>query len=341
MKYIQILDTVCQKDLGTCCNDPGIVGIIDVVRNMFTVFQILVPIVLIVSLIYHFMRLAKNPDLKNGNKMITNRIAATFMVFLIPMFVDFSMNLLGEGTTVKIGACWKTAMTIKEQQTGTAQYIEIEDEKRTMLIDSQTSNNSSTNEDGLTFLESDVKPYDEEEARKKEQQAKENQNSSQQKEEAKVQTQVSGNTTTFDSSNYSSDNSSNVTAGDGSVKGQDIVNYALKFVGQRYVYGGQWNGEEPYTPTDCSGFVQGVFKHHGISLQRSTSAIWADKSKYTLVSANDIRAGDLVMYDGHVGILTGNGNQLVHAATTKKGIVLANDYRFSPVKGIMRVKGVN
>ena len=39
------------------------------------------------------------------------------------------------------------------------------------------------------------------------------------------------------------------------------------------------NGELPYTPTDCSGFVQGVFAHFGISLPRTTSTQWAAKTK--------------------------------------------------------------
>ena len=115
-------------------------------------------------------------------------------------------------------------------------------------------------------------------------------------------------------------------------------------IGQKYVYGGSWNGELPYTPTDCSGFVQGVFRHFGISLKRTTSTQWADKSKFTLVSSSDIRAGDLVMYDGHVGILTGNGAELIHAKGSKWGVVKDKDYRkcsSHAILGIMRIKGVN
>ena len=123
--------------------------------------------------------------------------------------------------------------------------------------------------------------------------------------------------------------------------GKEIVAYAKQFVGQRYAWGGTWNGELPYTPTDCSGFVQGVFKHFGINLQRSTGAQWADKSTYTLVSPSDIRAGDVVMYGGHVGILTGNGNEFVHASTSATGIKLSPDYSYSTPLGIMRINGVN
>lgn len=133
-------------------------------------------------------------------------------------------------------------------------------------------------------------------------------------------------------------------AGDGSAKGKAIVKYAKSFVGKRYVWGGTWNGELPYTGTDCSGFVQGVFRHHGIKLTRTTSTQWADKKTYTLVKSGEIKAGDLVMYNGHVGILTGNGNEIVHAKGTKWGIVTDPDYKKCSSKailGILRIKGVN
>lgn len=128
-----------------------------------------------------------------------------------------------------------------------------------------------------------------------------------------------------------------------SAKGNSIVNYAKQFAGQKYVWGGTWNGEKTYTGTDCSGFVQGVFRHHGINLTRTTTSQWADKSSYTLVNPKDIRAGDLVMYDGHVGILTGNGTEIVHAKGSKYGIVIEKDYRTvssHAILGIMRIKGV-
>lgn len=136
----------------------------------------------------------------------------------------------------------------------------------------------------------------------------------------------------------------NAGVGEGSATGQAIVSYASQFVGKRYLYGGSWNGELPYTATDCSGFVQGVFKHFGITLKRTTSTQWADKSKYTLVTSGNIKAGDLIMYNGHVGILTGNGNEIIHAKGKKWGVVRDSDYRRCSshnILGIMRINGVN
>lgn len=130
--------------------------------------------------------------------------------------------------------------------------------------------------------------------------------------------------------------------GQGSQMGLAIVNYANQFVGKPYLFGGRWNGELPYTPTDCSGFVSGVYKHFGFSLYPQTEVMWNDRSKYTLVTSGPVKAGDLVMYNGHVAMLTGNGNEIIHAKCTRCGIVKDSNYsRSSSFRGIMRINGVN
>ena len=70
------------------------------------------------------------------------------------------------------------------------------------------------------------------------------------------------------SSNSSSggNSSSGSNTSQSSDLGQQIVNYAVQFVGNPYVYGGTslTNG------ADCSGFVQSVYAHFGISLPRTS-----------------------------------------------------------------------
>ncbi len=108
-----------------------------------------------------------------------------------------------------------------------------------------------------------------------------------------------------------------------SSKGVQIAEYAKKFVGKSYRMGGSWNGEIPYTATDCSGFTQGVYKHFGISLPR----VARDQAKVgKKVSFNELQPGDLVFYSGnggksitHVAMYIGNG-KIVHAQTPKLGI---------------------
>lgn len=54
----------------------------------------------------------------------------------------------------------------------------------------------------------------------------------------------------------------------GSGLGQSVANYAVKFVGNPYVYGGTslTNG------ADCSGFVMSVYKNFGVSLPHSSTS---------------------------------------------------------------------
>lgn len=84
--------------------------------------------------------------------------------------------------------------------------------------------------------------------------------------------------------------------------GNAIVDYARQFLGVPYVWGGT-------TPAgfDCSGFTSYVYAKFGISLPR-TSAAQANIG--TRVSAAEARPGDLVTWPGHVGIYTGNGNNI-------------------------------
>ncbi|MCJ8172888.1 NlpC/P60 family protein [Clostridium botulinum] len=91
--------------------------------------------------------------------------------------------------------------------------------------------------------------------------------------------------------------------------GQDIVNYAMKFRGTPYV----WGGDDP-SGFDCSGFVQYVYKNAaGINLPRDT---YGQINVGTSVSQSNLQPGDLVFpHTGHVGIYVGNG-QMIHSPET-------------------------
>lgn len=94
--------------------------------------------------------------------------------------------------------------------------------------------------------------------------------------------------------------------------GQAIVDYACQFIGNPYV----WGGTSLTDGADCSGFVQTVFAHFGISLPRTT---WDMEHVGTAVSYEEAIPGDIILYDGHVGIYMGNG-QIVNAINSAKGI---------------------
>lgn len=94
--------------------------------------------------------------------------------------------------------------------------------------------------------------------------------------------------------------------------GQAIVDYACQFIGNPYV----WGGTSLTNGADCSGFVQSVFAHFGISLPRTT---WDMEHVGTPVSYDQAIPGDIILYNGHVGIYMGDG-QIVNAINSSRGI---------------------
>lgn len=141
-----------------------------------------------------------------------------------------------------------------------------------------------------------------------------------QEEEAAAKAAASSSAKSSSSSSSSSSKSSGTTAtvSGGSGTGAAIASYGLQFVGYPYVSGGNslTNG------TDCSGFVNLIHAHFGISTPRQSGAI---AGAGRAVSDADKLPGDVVCYYGHVGIYIGN-NQIVHASTAKTGIKVSNMY---------------
>jgi uncharacterized protein YgiM (DUF1202 family) len=105
----------------------------------------------------------------------------------------------------------------------------------------------------------------------------------------------------------------------------ELVQYALQFVGNPYV----WGGESLTKGVDCSGFTMKVYEKFGIYLPHSSRA---QPSYGTKISASEAQPGDLFFYGsgstiGHVGIYIGDG-KIVHASNKRDGIKISNaNYR--------------
>ena len=118
-----------------------------------------------------------------------------------------------------------------------------------------------------------------------------------------------------------------------SATGAAVVAYAMQFVGNPYVYGGNslTNG------IDCSGFTQQVFAHFGYSLPRTSDA---QASAGVAVSWENHQAGDIIVYSGHVAILTGDGG-IVHASNSapypQGGIKVTSSALYRPYIAIRRI----
>ena len=100
--------------------------------------------------------------------------------------------------------------------------------------------------------------------------------------------------------------------------GQAVIDYACQFVGNPYV----WGGTSLTDGADCSGFVQSVYAHFGISLPRTTYDMV--NSGYA-VSYEEAQPGDLILYGdcSHVGLYMGDGN-IVNALNSDKGICICS-----------------
>ncbi len=113
------------------------------------------------------------------------------------------------------------------------------------------------------------------------------------------------------------------------VSGNAVVQYALGFVGNPYV----WGGKDPNTGADCSGFTSYVYAHFGISIP---SYSYSQRSVGKEVSYANAKAGDLICYAGHVAIYMGNG-QIVHAKGTAYGIVAYDSATYRNIVTVRRV----
>lgn len=110
--------------------------------------------------------------------------------------------------------------------------------------------------------------------------------------------------------------------------GQTVIDFACQFIGNPYV----WGGTSLTNGADCSGFVQSVYANFGIALPRTT---WDMVNVGYEVSYDQALPGDLVLYDGHVGLYMGDGN-IVNAMNEAQGIGICTA-TYAPIITIRRV----
>lgn len=107
-----------------------------------------------------------------------------------------------------------------------------------------------------------------------------------------------------------------------------VVDFASQFVGNPYV----WGGTSLTNGCDCSGFVMKVYEYFGVSLPHSS---YSDRTVGRAVAYDEIQPGDIVCYDGHVGIYAGDG-MIVNALNKKNGITYTN-VNYDTVLAVRRV----
>lgn len=119
----------------------------------------------------------------------------------------------------------------------------------------------------------------------------------------------------------------NPTGKDGSA----IVEFAKQFLGNPY----SWGGTSLTNGADCSGFVQSVFKRFGYQLKRTSGQ--QRHEGISVPSLSEAMPGDLICYEGHVGIFGGHGIGLIHASNKKSGIIITKNPSYRPIVAIRRI----
>ena len=119
-----------------------------------------------------------------------------------------------------------------------------------------------------------------------------------------------------------------VAASSGSSTGKTMANYGCQFIGNPYV----WGGTSLTNGADCSGFIFRIYADFGYKVPRTS---WQLRTVGTEVSLASAEPGDIVCYDGHVGMYIGGG-MIVHASTQKTGIKVSNA-QYRPILTIRRV----
>lgn len=117
---------------------------------------------------------------------------------------------------------------------------------------------------------------------------------------------------------------------------QGLLSFAAQYLGTPYV----WGGTSPHPGFDCSGYIQYVFAHNGISLYRTSESQFTEGQS---VSLSDLQPGDLVFYHtyasdaSHVGIYVGNHTMIDSAAYGVAYDDMTNSYWASRYLGARRV----
>ena len=101
---------------------------------------------------------------------------------------------------------------------------------------------------------------------------------------------------------------------------QSIVSYAMQFLGNPYV----WGGESLTNGTDCSGFTMQIYRHFGIELPRCS---YEQAEVGVKIPVSEAEPGDLIFYarDGavyHVLMSIGNG-MAINASSSTTGIIIS------------------
>ena len=103
-----------------------------------------------------------------------------------------------------------------------------------------------------------------------------------------------------------------------------LIAFALTQLGKPYVRGGK--GPSTF---DCSGFVYYCLNNVGFKIRYMTSTTWRSADYPTITNMNDIQKGDILCFNGHVGIYMGDGKMVDASSSNGKIVIRSNIFASS------------
>ncbi len=103
---------------------------------------------------------------------------------------------------------------------------------------------------------------------------------------------------------------------------RDLAELARDFVGVPYL----WGGTSAFG-FDCSGFVQRLYGYYDVSLPRDSDQQEQECKKLGISDLGDdlftLQLGDLLFFQGHVGIYIGSG-RMIHSSRAENGVAVTD-----------------
>lgn len=290
------------------CNDPNLLSIFFFIKNVMNIVKIVVPILLIVMSMMDVLKVVVGSD--KDNKVLTKKTVDRFIsaafVFLVMSMMDIVLSLFGV-QSIGLTSCWTGAtrenIAVLKEAEKEADQKRIEAEK-----DLVSAGKDKNGEVDLELRE-------------------------------KLKKATSSSSSSGTSNGPTSDGTLSQASGT-CVKNyvisskETIVNEALKYVGNPYVYGGNslTNG------IDCSGFTQQIMQKFGASITRTAESQAFDGAP--VASLAEAQPGDLIVYSGHVAIYDGKGG-IVHASNPapypQGGIKTSPNAQYNTILAIRRI----
>ncbi len=107
---------------------------------------------------------------------------------------------------------------------------------------------------------------------------------------------------------------------------EQFIAIAESKLASRYERGGK--GPNAF---DCSGFVYWCLNQAGVNQPYWTSAMWRNGNYVKIASMDELKRGDILVFEGHVGIYLGDGS-MISALNRAKGICISKDILHSPYR---------